>query len=164
MTLEQYYFIGELVGAGALIISLVYVGVQVKLGTKATKAGAAQSFVDTNNGFVGLINQSPTLADILFRGSQGMANLHAGETIQFSAFHDCCFISFESYYFMSQEGVLDERLWDTYTHALVDLLHQKGMQEWWQARSHWFSKDFVEHVDRLRDDVASKPMHFRAEG
>ena len=162
MTLEHYYYIGELVAAAALIVSLVYLAVQVKLSTAATKATASQSFVDTTAVLVGGINQSANLGDILFRGSTGLDSLSGGETIQFSAFHDCSFISYESNFFLSQQGILDNRLWNTYQHALVNLLHHKGVLEWWEARSHMYAPEFVEHVKRLRDDMSSKPMYSMA--
>lgn len=160
MTLEQMYFICEIVAAIAVIMSLIYVGVQVKENTKATRATAAQSFVDTMNGYVGLINSSGNLADVLDRGSAGLANVRGGEVIQFSAFHDQSFITFESFFYQWRDGILDERLWDTYRHALVDLLHMKGGAEWWGNRCHWFSEDFVREVERLKSEVGSKPMHF----
>ena len=49
MTLEHFYYIAELVAALALVISLIYVGIQVKLSTKAPQAATAQSYVDTMN-------------------------------------------------------------------------------------------------------------------
>lgn len=162
MTLEQVYFICEIVAAFAVIMSLIYVGVQVKENTKATRATAAQSFVDTMNGYVGLINSSGTLADVLDRGSGGLENVRGGEVIQFSAFHDQSFITFESFYYQWRDGIFDDRLWETYRHALVDLLHMKGGQEWWANRRHWFSEDFVDEVGRLTSEVTSKPMHFRS--
>ena len=162
MTLEQVYFTCEIVAALAVIMSLIYVGVQVKENTKATRATAAQSFVDTMNGYVGLINSSDSLADVLHKGSAGLDNVNGGEVIQFSAFHDQSFITFESFFYQWRDGVLDERLWDTYRHALVDLLHMKGGREWWENRCHWFSDDFVEEVGRLISDVDSKPMHFKS--
>ena len=80
MTLEQYYYIAELAAAVALIISLIYVGIQVKLSTKATQAATAQSYVDTMNGYVGLINSSRNLAKVLHGGANGLDNLQ-GEDI-----------------------------------------------------------------------------------
>ena len=160
MTLDQLYMLAEIIAAMAMIVSLIYVGVQVRENTRATRATAAQSFVDTMNGYVGLINSSNSLADVLDKGSAGLANIRGGEVIQFSAFHDQSFIAFESFFYQWRDGILDERLWDTYRHALVDLLHMKGGTEWWEKRCHWFSQDFVREVERLKFDVSSKPMHF----
>lgn len=160
MTLDQLYMLSEIIAAIAVVVSLIYVGVQVRENTRATRATAAQSFVDTMNGYVGLINSSSSLADVLDKGSAGLSDMRSDEIIQFSAFHDQSFIAFESYFYQWRDGILDERLWDTYRHALVDLLHMEGGKEWWENRSHWFSQDFVREVARLKSEVSSKPMHF----
>ena len=162
MTLEHYYYIGELIAAGALVISLIYVGLQVKLSAKATQAGAAHAYVDTMNGYVGLINSSPNLADVMHRGATGLDNLEGGEVIQFSAFHDQSFITFEAFYFDWKQGLLLSELWDTYKHAIVSLLMQRGQQEWWEFRHDWFDKEFQNYVENLVAQGSGIPMHFRA--
>ena len=129
MELEQLSFISEIVAAIAVIASLIYVGRQVKENTTATKSTAAQAMADTMNGYVGLINSSSNLSDILHRGATGLDNLQGGEVIQFGAFHDQMFICSESLYYQWSDGVLDEHLWNTYRHAIVDILMQKGSQD-----------------------------------
>lgn len=164
MTLEHAYYIGELVAAGALVISLIYVGRQVSLSTKATQSATAQSYVDTMNGYVGLINSSSNLAIILNRGAAGLENLKDEEVIQFSAFHDQCFITFEAFFFEWRLGMLLPELWDTYRHAIVALLVQPGQQQWWKMRHDWFHEGFQEYVETLVQKESSIPMHFRSVG
>ncbi len=160
MELEQLSFISEIVAAIAVIASLIYVGRQVKENTTATKSTAAQAMADTMNGYVGLINSSSNLSDILHKGATGLDNLQGGEVIQFGAFHDQMFICSESLYYQWSDGVLDEHLWNTYRHAIVDILMQKGSQDWWENRRHWFGTQFAAAVEELCSEVSAKPMHF----
>ncbi len=160
MTLLEWGALGELIGGVAIIASLIYVGRQVKENTTATKSAAAQAMADTMNGYVGLINASSNLSDILHRGATGLDNLQGGEVIQFGAFHDQMFICSESLYYQWSDGVLDEHLWNTYRHAIVDILMQKGSQDWWENRRHWFGTQFAAAVEELCSEVSAKPMHF----
>ena len=160
MELEQLSFISEIVAAIAVIASLIYVGRQVKENTTATKSTAAQAMADTMNGYVGLINSSSNLSDILHKGATGLDNLQGGEVIQFGAFHDQMFICSESLYYQWNDGVLDDHLWNVYRHAMVDILMQKGSQDWWENRRHWFGTQFAAAVDELCSEVSAKPMHF----
>lgn len=164
MTLEQYYYIAELIAAVALVISLIYVGIQVKLSAKATQAATAQSYVDTMNGYVGLINSSTDLAGILHRGAAGLNRLEDDEVVKFCAFHDQCFITFEAFYFEWKRGLLVPELWDTYRHVIHDLLIQPGQQEYWQMRRHWYQEEFQSYCEQLVEDEEGKPMHFKAIG
>ena len=162
MALVEFYYIAEIVAAVAVIGSLVYLGIQVKGNTRALQATAAHSFVDTNHSFVGLINQSPVLGDILVRGHKSLSNLEDGEIAQYSAFHDQCVMTMESNYYLMRDGVLDKRLWDTHEVALLELLNMPGMQEWWKNRSHWFSQEFSEYVNQRFSEKTGRPMYWWA--
>lgn len=160
LTLEQIYFIGQTISAIAVVISLIYVALQIKQNTNATKAASAQAYVTADNEIVGLINSSPNLADVLYQGANGLSVLKGGDTIRFVAFHDLVFISFQSYYLQWKKGVLEEVLWGTYKQAFVGLLQQKGQQEWWALRHHWFSQEFQDYVEQsVMNEKVSKPMH-----
>jgi len=162
MTLEQLYFIGEIVATIAVIASLIYVGRQVKENTVATRATAAQAMAGTMNGYVGLINSSTNLADVLHRGATGMHKLQGGEIIQFGAFLDQMYINSEAVYYQWRDGVLDERLWDTYRHVIVDMMSQEGTRDWWQQRRHWFGDQFSTALEDLCSEIPAKPMHSAA--
>jgi len=94
LTLENIYFIGQTIAALAIVVSLIYVGVQVRQNTSATQTASAQAYVTANNEIVGLINASPNLADVLHQGANGLSALKGGDQIRFMAFHDLVFIFF----------------------------------------------------------------------
>jgi hypothetical protein len=159
MTLEEFNYIAEIIASIAVIVSLIYIGLEVRQNTAATEAATGQSFVASMNSYVGLINSSANLADILDRGAEGLSNLKTSEIIQFGAFLDQCFINYENYYYQWRNGVLDSRLWSIYRHALADLLLQPGQQEWWETKRHWYEKEFQEYVNEVIENEEGKPMH-----
>ena len=110
MTLEAFNYIAEIIASVAVFASLIYIGLEVRQNTAATQASSRVAYVDTMNDYVGLINSSPNLADILRRGANGLSNLKNGEILQFSAWLDQNFITYETYYFQWKAGVLDGRL------------------------------------------------------
>jgi hypothetical protein len=161
--LEQIYFIGQTISAIAVVLSLIYVGLQIRQNTKATRMSAAHSFLDTQNAYVGLINQSGALADILGRGADGLSNLQRGEVIQFSAFHDQAFSSFQTFFTEWKDGMLDDRLWGSHKHAMADLMVHPGVQTWWSNRKHWYDSTFQAYVDETASAGIGKPMHYMSQ-
>jgi len=159
MTLEQFNFIAEIVASLAVIASLIYIGLEIRQNTGATQAAAAQAYVDTMSNNVGLINSSSNLADVLHRGTNGLSNLENGEIIQFGAFLDQNFITFEAFYFQWKAGVLNARLWSIYSHAIADFMIQPGEQEWWETKRHWFDEEFQDYINQVIDSEEAKPMH-----
>ena len=159
MSLEEFNYVAEIIASIAVIASLIYVGREVGQNTKATHAAAAQANVNAINEYVGLINASDRLADILQQGANGLSALKGGDLIRFMAFHDQAFIAFQSYYLQWKDGALDEGLWLTHRQAALDLLAQPGQQEWWAARRHWFFSAFRIYLDNLVETETAKPMH-----
>ena len=162
MTLEQAYFVGELIAAIAVVISLIYVGFQVKQNTIATQTSSAQAYTTDVNEIVGLINNSTHLADVLHSGANGLSELEDGDIIRFMAFHDMLFITYQSFYLQWKKGTLDEELFNTYRGAQMSLLKQKGQREWWEFRRHWFNPGFQNYVEEIMNLDSVKPMHPRS--
>ena len=159
LTLEQAYFISEIIGVFAVVISLIYVGFQVRQNTIATRTASTQAYVSANSDVVGLINSSPNLADVLHQGASGLASLKGGDLIRFMAFHDVNFITLQSFYLQWQAGTLDEALLRTWKQAMIAFFQQKGQREWWEQRRHWFNQDFQHYVEEAMATDSSKPMH-----
>jgi len=146
-------------GAIAVVITLIYLAIQIKHSTQSGQIAAAQSYAETDNGFVGVVNLSRGLPEVLHKGATGLSGLEGGDTIRFMAFHDQVVVSIHASYLQWQAGTLDERLWRTFRHALLDLLSQPGQQEWWALRRHWFEDDFQAYVDSALELGEGKPMH-----
>ncbi len=159
MPLDQLANIAEISAAALLIVSLIYVGLQIRQSTKAAYASTNQAHAQVANGYIGLINASKNLADILHQGAGGLSSLKEGNLIRFMAFHDQIFVAYQSFYFQYVRGALDERIWGTYKQAMFGLLAQTGSQDWWKLRRHWFSEEFRNYVDRVAAMEPSKPMH-----
>jgi hypothetical protein len=158
-TLEQIYFIGQTISAFAVVLSLIYVGLQIKQNTTATQTASAQAYVSSHNDNIGLINSSPNLANSLHQGANGLSALKGGELIGFMAFHDAIFISLQFSHSQWRRGMLEESLWATIQQTIVDSLKQKGQQEWWEMRRHWFNSEFQNYVDEAKTKESARPMH-----
>ena len=70
MPLDQLANIAEISAVALLIVSLIYVGLQIRQSTKAAYASTNQAHAQVANGYIGLINVSNNLADILHQGLQ----------------------------------------------------------------------------------------------
>lgn len=141
---------------------MIYLAIQIKHSAQSAQFAAAQSFAEIDNSFVSLINLSSELPDVLHKGANGLSELEGGDTIRFMAFHDQVFVSIHAAYLQWRAGMLDERLWRTFRHALIALLSQPGQKEWWSLRHHWFEEEFQAYVDSVLESGEGQPMHPKA--
>ena len=83
---EAISAIGQIVGAFALVISLIYVASEVRRNTRATHLAAMRSMHDAFNGWIQQIAQYPDLADVYNRGIHDFESLEGTDRIRFFIF------------------------------------------------------------------------------
>jgi len=158
VTLQDWGAIGEFVGGVAIIISLIYVGVQIKQGTNATRAASNQAF---NAQYYALLVEltRPDTRDVFWKGIGGLKNLKGSEQAAFMGFLAAIMRTYETFYFERLEGRFDSRMWDGYSAQLFDLYANVGVQEYWEIRKHQFSDEFCAFLNSQSTTVDSKPMY-----
>ena len=163
MTLDQIANIAEISAAALVIVSLIYVAIQIKQNTKATQLSTSQAFIDAHGEVVLRIAVDKEFRDIYWRGLKGLSNLHGSETAAFAVWTNHAFRVWESFYYQWQEGVFDDRLWAGFKVQLCDFFGYPGTREIWSARNHLFSEEFRELVDNEVVSAESKPLYVSQE-
>jgi len=158
MTLQDWGALGELVGGVAIIVSLIYVGLQIRQGTQASRAATLQSFSAQYADLIMQITRED-FRDIFWRGVGGLENLQKSEIAAFMAFLASIMRTFESFFFQKKEGLFDDRLFDAWMVQCIDLFGGKGGREYWELRKHQFSTEFVEYLDQQFANATPNPMY-----
>ena len=158
MTLQDLGALGELVGGIAIIVSLIYVGLQIRQSTAASRSATAQSFTQQYTE----VNQmliDPDARGVVARGLDGVEKLTVEEKIAFMSVMSSISRTLESFYFQIDEGALDRRLFEGWFVQYLDLLANKGAQEFWKLRKHQYTSEFAEYLDNRMAKHESKPLY-----
>ncbi len=159
MTLLDWGAIGELIGGIAIIVSLIYVGAQIKQNTKATKVSTSHAFLNLHCAIVSQISAEKEFRDIYWRGLKGLSNLQGSESAAFAGWAIQTFRIWEAFWYQWQEGVFDDQLWFGWKTQFCDLFGYPGIVEIWSVRNHQLSEDFREYVDQNIIGAESKPLY-----
>ncbi len=158
MTLQDWGAIGEAIGGLAIIISLIYVGLQIRQNTRANRAATTQPFVDSFSGpSLKLIGSEFT--KVFSRGLEGLEQLEGSERIEFTVWCMQVFRLWESYYFQWKEGYFDPQIWKGFKTQLSDLFSYQGVRDFWAIRKHHFSDEFQVFVSQLTSAASSKNIY-----
>ena len=158
MNVQDWGAIGEAIGGIAIIVSLFYVGVQIRQSTKANRAATTQAFMDSfNHPSEHLIGND--FVKVYSRGIDGLGQLEGSERIQFTVW--CMNVSrlWESYYFQWKSGDFDSHIWKGFETQLSDLYSYQGVRDFWGFRKHHFSDEFQEFVSRMVVDKSSAGIY-----
>jgi len=157
---EAISAIGQVVGALAVVISLIYVASEVRRNTNATHLAAMRSMHDAFNRWIQQLGQYPDLAELYTRGLQDLKSLEDTEITRFTALLHEEFRNFEEIYHLKAKGHLEEDVWHGWEAALRDTNGYPGVQFFWRLRSHWFSDEFAKFIDQVQQ-TAKPPRSFR---
>ena len=146
MTMQDWGALGELVGGFAIIVSLLYVGLQIRQSTQASRAATSLSFSSQYTELSLQIIRAD-FQDIWWRGLGGLQYLHGKETAAFMAFLSAIILMWESFFLQKKDEIFESRIFDSRLVQLLDLFGNEGVREYWAIRKHGFTADFVAFLD-----------------
>ena len=150
MNWEAISAIGQLVGALAVVISLIYLASEVRSSARAARLASERSLVEMLIRFAQQVAEHPHLSELFYRGIHDFESLEGAERMRFSALMDQLFRLYEETYYGQSEGHVAARIWRQAEAPLRDFSAYPGVQAWWRSRSHWFSEDFANLVNQLQ--------------
>jgi hypothetical protein len=154
ITLEQAYYIAELVATLAIITSLIYVAVQIRQNTHAVKLSSAQNLSHELRESLGLLASDADLSDIHLRAMRDIDSLAAGEKFRFYIFLNNVFRVYENAYYQKTQRTVDPSVWAGMQGNMNATKLTSGYQAFWRDRKSIFSSEFQEFYD---NEVAGNP-------
>ena len=154
MTWEAISAVGQIVGALAVVISLIYLAREIRSNARSARIA---SLHDVNR-WLGELVEHPHLAELYYRGIRNFRSLKSADFVRFSALMEQMFYIFRELYYQQLDGHLDPRLWDGLDATMRDINAYPGVQAWWRSCSHRFNKEFVKHINQLQQ--TAKPPRY----
>jgi hypothetical protein len=153
---EAISAIGQIVGALAVVISLIYVAREIRRNARAERLAGMNSLIR----WLGELVAHPHVRELYYRGIHDFESLKGADIVGFSTLMAQLFRMYEEVYYQHLEGHLDQRVRRGAEAPMRELIGYPGIQAWWRLRSHWFGEEFVKHVDQLQQ-AAKPPRMYR---
>ena len=146
MNWEALSALGEIAGAIAVIVTLVYLSVQIRQNTKASRVAAVQAASENSSRFSELIAADPALGEVFWRGLRDPGCLDPGQVRQFIAALNV-FIRREAVsFYLHKEGIMPDELWAARVASLKGAVNQPGMQLYLETVGDSLPADFREFL------------------
>ena len=160
MNWEAIGAVGEVAGAAGVILSLLYLAVQIRGDAKAKRAATVHEQSEAYRGFLQMLATDSELGTAYLHGIRDFGSLDDSDLIRFSSALGFLFRVFEENFFQWKEGDLDAYVWHGFESPISDMLAYPGVQEWWSTRSHWYSAPFGEFI-QAKVGISSAPTMYR---
>ena len=161
MNWEAIGAIGEIVGGAGVIISLLYLAMQIRKDARARRANAIHEQSRGIAGALRTLATSTELSDVYFRGIQDFSCLKDSELPRFSAYWGYVFRVNEYNYYQWIDGSLDPRIWNGQEAMIDDLVSLPGVQAWWATRSRWYSAEFQALIQKKISEARPPTLYWK---
>jgi hypothetical protein len=147
----------EIVSALGIVISLIYVGIQVTDNTSAirseTASNASTEFID----WYKHVSDDPELMDVWLRGVTSPETLDEQQSLRFVFLLHIVMLQFQNNYYLVEEGTLDEKMLSAINNTLATIRGTPGFELYWSLRRELFYPEYQSFVEQLMFETEVLP-------
>lgn len=148
----------EIISAFAVVISLIYVGVQVNDNAAAVRAASANDANVAVQAWYLQIGSNQQAAENYYRALMSEEALPNQEEFQFLMVWHALFLAFQNSYLLAEEGTIDIEHREALTRAILGVKDTPGLKRFWRQRKSYLQPVFADYVDQLLKQETNTSM------
>jgi hypothetical protein len=149
LNLEDFASVADVLSAVAVVVSLIYVGIQVNDSTSAIRSAAASDATAAMQSWYLEMGRNRQASDVWLNAMRSPEPLPANEEFQFLMSMHAAILGMQNSYLLSKEGTLDAEFREAVTTAIRAVKALPGMDRYWRQRRGFFHTEFAKYVDGL---------------
>lgn len=149
MALEQYAYLAEIIGVIVVVVTLIYLSVQVRQGAELLRSESRQAQVANDQNGVYRFVEHPELGRLF--SQRETPSFEEKIKLQFwiigqmrAREHECL---------QHRSGAMDEETWLSYRDVIYFLLGTERARALWDMCSPFFNPDYAEMVGKMIKEV-----------
>ena len=149
--------IGEIIGAVVVVITLLYLAIQIRQTSKSIEVAALRDTTAQWNQWSELLATTPDLAAIVVRGNQSYRQLSDEEALRYGAYVQSFFDNIESSRNLNILHEVDKDL-EVIEAIVRRRITVNGFYEWWTENTQDYDSGFVDWVEKIHaaDEFSEK--------
>ena len=152
MNWEAIGAIGEIVGAVGVIVTLLFLTIQLRQNTKALRADSFRGVFEMGHSSTTMIIESPEISDLYLRGRQDYSSLSPSDQQRFHYLMAQRVHSIQSMFLYHEANDHKSIFGGMGASQIRRAVQDPGVLEWWEARGKAvFPEDFQSYVQEVID-------------
>jgi hypothetical protein len=149
MTLEEYAYLAEIIGVIVVVVTLVYLSVQVRQGADLLRSESRQAQVANDQNGVYRFVEHPELGRLF--SQQETPSFEEKIKLQFWIIGQMR--AREHEWLQHRSGAMDEETWMSYRDVIYFLLGTERARDLWSMCSIYFNPDYADMVGEMMKDA-----------
>ncbi len=147
--------VAEILGAGAVFLSLLYLAIQTRQNTRALRSAAFHQVRDSFSQVSLAMMHDPEMVSINRRIFAEDPDLTEDELSRFRLLLTSFLRRGESAYFQSSDGALQSESWPGIRDTILLPLSSQIGREWWVTAKNRFTKEYAEEITKALGETES---------
>lgn len=153
ISLKNWAALAEIFSAIAVVLSLLYVGLEIRRTTMESDADIQAELLTYTHQRRYLVISNGDLSELLAKGYADPKALTAGERLRFQKYIELHFIAWERAFGAQQDGIFSREVFDGWDAWFASVASNDPEFVWPMVRdSQRLSPPFVQHVDAVLKD------------
>ena len=148
--------IGDFLGGLSVIVTLIYLAIQIRQNTKSSRGQSYQAAVSAVSDWSREVGMNAESCRVLQVGSMDLESLSDLERAQFNLLMTSVIRNFENIHYQYTNGSIDANTWSGWAKRTRSVLAPGGAQAWWRNSKSAYSPGFRRFVDE-EDDSGELP-------
>lgn len=144
--------LGEVIGAVVVILSLIYLAIQVRQNTQAQRTENYSRALDRVAAMQSMLSQDGEMSLIFSKAVLDSAKLTPQERVRFTWSMYEAFGAFEFMFHASRANAIPAEVWTRWSSGVAWWLSFPGVQSWWQGLPFPFTESFTTFVESLLEN------------
>jgi len=152
MSIQDWGAVGEIVGAIAVVVTLLYLAGQIRQNTQVARSATRQAITQGATDFARNLTESGELTDLLHRSLDGQA-LEPNEMLRVQAFFYMTMRQYENIHYQHLSGMLDEADWSGFRENLKGLFGTTLCYDYWGMEHRFYNPTFQGLVKQIISEL-----------
>jgi hypothetical protein len=151
LKLAQLADISQIVASVAVVVSLIYVGIQVSDNASAVRSAAANDAAVAMQNWYLEVGGNRQTSDLFINSMRGTGDLSVEDEFQYLMIQHAGFLGLQNSFLLREEGTLDPSIAASITAIILGVKDLPGFDLYWRQRKDYLHPGFVEYVEQLRE-------------
>lgn len=159
MSIQDWGALGEIIGAAGVIITLLFLSMQIRANTKESRLSATADIAREYNAYLQHITSDEQLSALWLRAvDREFSSLSDEESARVIMVMGNFFRIMESAHIQYSSGRMDHTSWQGYERLIARSVGSSAFPVYWKLRSTLHGREFQALVDEARKQPDTTPM------
>ena len=149
MNWEAIGAVGESIGAFAVVVSVVYLALQIRKQANEGRLAAARELSTLHIQTLRSMREDKEFSSIYFKATQNYDDLPTDERFRVAIYIQETLRMFEQHFVHVGQQKVDPSFVESINLSFEEWLTFPGIQRWWDLSKDMFEPQFREHVDKM---------------